>query len=215
MADVHVGCRLKRLREGQDVWLCGAHRDGPSRQCTVLAVYRASVALRSLAEPLADRGGPPTEYFLVFEHEERPIALRGEVDVRGDDLRFRTTDGVVVAQPAAPRLARSVPIELVATDRPYAEPVQGETASYSADGVLLQDAGDLRPGEPVRFTFAPAPGLTVTGRGEVLPITSGRLAVAFVGLDPALRDRIVEHVIEHKRDAAGRIRPAAPAAPAG
>lgn len=204
---------MRRLREGQEVWLCAARRDGPARACAVVATYRSSAALRALGGPLGDRGGAPTGYYLVFEHGGRPVALLGQVEIDGEDLRFNATDGVLLSQTSAPIVTTNLPIELVAVDRPYAEPVQGVTASWSADGVLLADAGDLHPGEPVRFTFSPGSDLQVTGRGEVLAIEGERLGVAFLGLEPAMRRRLIDYVIELKRSG-GASRPASASASA-
>lgn len=195
---------MKRLRERQVVWLCAAHRDGPSRQCAVVAVYRATAVLSPLSDPFNDRNGAPTDYYLVFDHDEQPIALRGAIGITGDDLRFHATDGVVVSEDAAPRVARELPIELIATNRAYAAPIQGVTASYSADGAVLKEAGDLEPGEAVMFTFAPRTELQISGRGEVLQMGAERLGVAFSGLDPTLRARVVEDVIDAKRSELAR-----------
>lgn len=192
---------MKRLTEHQLVWLCAAHRDGPARQCTVVTVYRDTAVLAPLGTAsLGDRNGAPTEWFLVFEHDEQPVALLGTVEARDDDLRFRVTDGALVRQDAAPLVARELPIELVATDRPYAEPVQGTTSIYSADGAVLKDAGDLVEGESVQFTFTPREGLKVSGRGRILAV-EGTFGVVFSNLDRALRERMVEDVIAAKRRA--------------
>lgn len=193
---------MKRLTEHQLVWLCAAHRDGPARQCTVVTVYRDTAVLAPLGSStaLGDRNGVPTEWFLVFDHEDQPVALRGTVEQREDDLRFRVTDGVRVTQDAAPLVARELPIELIATDRPYAEPVQGTTSIYSADGAVLKDAGDLVAGENVQFSFTPRDGLKVSGRGQVLSM-DGKYGVVFSGVERSLRERMVEDVIAAKRRA--------------
>jgi hypothetical protein len=193
---------VKRLAEHQLVWLCAAHRDGPARQCTVVTVYRDTAVLAPLGKTtsMGDRNGVPSEWFLVFDHDEQPVALRGTVEQNEDDLRFSVTDGVRVSQDAAPLVARELPIELVATDRGYAEPVQATTSIYSADGAVLKDAGDLVEGESVQFTFSPREGLNVSGRGRVLSI-DGKFGVLFSGLDRTLRDRMVEDVISAKRRA--------------
>lgn len=197
-------CDMKRLRERQLVWLCSAHRDGPARQCAVVTVYRDTAVLSPLSELSGnDRHGDQAEWFLVFDHEGQPVALRGSVEHREDDVRFRVTDGAVVRQEHAPLVARELPIELVATDRPYAEPVQGTTKIYSADGAVLKDAGDLVPGEHVQFTFSPRAGLQISGRGQVLSI-DGTYSVAFKNLDRGLRERMVEDVIAAKREATVR-----------
>jgi hypothetical protein len=191
---------MKRLEDRQSVWLCAAHRDGPARQCSVVAVYRSFVALCPLSEPLADRGGTPTEYYLVFDFEGRPVALRGRLESRGEhDVRFYATDGVLLSQRAAPRLDAELPVELISADRPEAPPFTATTVRYSADGALLDDGGAFAAGEQVMFTFAPADGLRMTGRGQVLHLDEERPVVVFHDVDATLRNAVVEHVIAAKR----------------
>lgn len=183
---------MRRLRERQIVHLARPEGDGRNRMCCVLTVDGPSAALYPIAPEARDGQGPEGDHYLAFEHDGRPVWLRGLVEAMDErDLRFSPMDGVQLSRRSATRLAAQVPFEV--------EDQATTTIDYSADGALLEDPGHAKPGAQVTFSFAPDGGEPISGTARVVRAGADGLALAFQGLEEASRRRIIEHVIAIKR----------------
>src|SRR4051794_36862138 len=190
---------MRRLRERQIVHLARPAGDGRNRMCCVLTVDGPSAALYLIAHDAREGQSPDGDHYLAFEHDGRPVWLRGyaqAVDER--DIRFAPNAGVQLSRRSATRLLAKVPFEVSAAD---GEPVTATTIDYSADGALLEDPGlaGVDAGSRVTFSFAPDAGEPISGTAAVVRRGAGRLALNFQGLEDESRRRIIEHVISTKR----------------
>ena len=191
---------MRRLVENQTVWIGAADRDSPGRACRVVAVDRDCAALYPLSGAVHDRGASSAQHFMTFDHNGRPVALRGRLDVLGDhDLRFRPTDGVALERRTAPRLDVEVPIQVAAAAPPWTA-LDGVTVNLSADGAMVRPAGGFSGGDRVAVVVEPVEGLRIAADGVVVRIVGDCVAILFAALDPELRTRVVEHVIARKAE---------------
>ena len=182
---------MRRLRERQIVHLARPEGDGRNRMCCVLTVDGPSAALYPIG-PAREGQGTNGLHYLAFEHDGRPVWLRGYVSARDEhDIRFAPNDDVQLTRRGATRLAASIPFEV--------DGAATTTIDYSADGALVEATGAAAAGASVAFSFAPDGGEPISGTARVVRCDSDGLALAFQGLDDASRGRIIEHVIAVKR----------------
>jgi hypothetical protein len=182
---------MRRLRERQIVHLARPEGDGRHRMCCVLTVDGPSAALYPIA-PAREGQGTSGDHYLAFEHEGKPVWLRGLVrTVSETDIRFAPNDGVQLSRRSATRLAAQIPFEV--------DGAATTTIDYSADGALVEQVGDAQADARVSFSFAPDEGEPITGTARVVRRLGKGLALNFEGLSDDDRKRIFEHVIAVKR----------------
>lgn len=167
--------------------------------CDVLAVAGQTVALEAVEKQVASRLPEAIERaYLLFDRDGGTIAFRGRllsVEPPGD-LRF------VIEHPETRRAATRVVVELEGTvAREGESTVDVRTVNLSADGVLLEGACPVSPGDRVAVTLLLEPGgSTVNAQATVVRVADGdRFAIQFDTAEKDTRRKLGVFTLEHNR----------------
>lgn len=191
---------MRRLRTGQLATL-ELDGDGASVACRVGSVGGASATLQCAADVDVrqfERLSAGSLGYLFFEHQGRPVALRGAAIVTPDSqpqIEFAVVDGVTLPERrTAERIGCRLPVRIDVLDPDASTPaaVEVEALDLSLGGALLAWSDPPPAGHRLRVeleTDAEAP--PVLAEARVARVMPGRAGIAFEGLDGEVRSRLV------------------------
>jgi hypothetical protein len=148
--------------------------------------------------------------FLTFRHERTLVALKGTLTQSGtvNDLRFRVSDGIHMPRSRASRSKIVLPIALRRKTSP--QQIQGLTVDLSSDGILVESAIDVKPGEELDLALAlPGHDDPVEAGAIVVRANSGLVALKIALTSRDARQRLARFVAENNRAMLHRSRVAA------
>ena len=200
---------MKRLKEHDLVVLALPREEARLRHGAlpfyVVAIF-GSVAVLHPASAEETRRLPDevTGAFLSFRHEGSVVGLQGDLQRRGDYLRFRVSDGVHVPRRGSTRVDAVAPVSVRAAD---GRTVQGLSVNVGMDGLLAELDEPLRPGEAVEVSLSvPERDEPVRAGGTVVRAEGAQTAVEFSGVEIDTRRFLAILVLERSLAALRRER---------